>query len=556
MKNLNLTCGNNIISNLLSAAALVGGLFVTADFVSAQSEIAGYRYIERTIYVKEPVTVVKNEEETVYEKKLVTETKHVTQTEQRERRTEVERPVTRTVLKEERTVVTKPVTETKYREKTVEETSYQEVTELRDQEITVRKPVIETEYRDQQFNVRQKITEDLIEVKNETVYKPKTIEETAYIQSESAVLKTVGVADPNYRPRMEWLAAGYYTDPTSGQQVWRRRGLHWVQPTVGMQVAETTPTLVPTTVQRTTLVPEVVQTRRPVELSRYEDRVETRKVPFEVEKMVSETVTRQVPITVKKPIVKSYVERIPYQETSYVEEVVVNKVPVQETVYEKVTKVEPYEVEVSKWVPYTKEIEVPRVVTKRVEYEEIREVPKTIIVKVPVDANGNLLGPGVPLTDDEMKSWSRTTTGYGETPRNFSGKFIGNPQLGEPNRGMTETSGRNTSSVLVEESPEPTLADPNRKMAPVERPEGSGNDSGSEADKAPSINPRDRSTQTMQTERQIAGLEVRQRPGLENETSGRISSDSISGDLPELPSVGRPSVEPNHDRDVLSSERR
>ena len=506
--------------------------------VSAQSGIERFRYVERTIYVKEPVILSKWVDETVYEKKQVSDYKHVWNTEKREKRTTVKKPVTRTTYREEQTTVQKPVTETKYREKRVEETSYDLVTEMRDQEYTVQKPVVETQYRDEQFTVRQKITEDLIEVKNETVYKPRSVAQTVYVPTDTIVNQTYATNDVNARYQMQWLAPGYYTDPVTGQSIWRRRGMHWVQPTVSMTVADTVPVLVPTTVQQTTLVPETVQTRRPVEIARYEDRIETRRVPVEVQKMVAETVTRQVPVTVKKPVVKSYVEQVPYSETRYVEEVIVTKTPVQETVYEEVTEVEPYEVEVSHWEPITTEIEVPKTIRKRVEYKEIHEVPKTIWMKVRVDENGNALDSGTPVSEEEMKSTSRYTTGYGETDRNSAGRFRGTWNAAPTQQ---ETTERRANSVLdVPETAEPTAANPLQEMQNLKSPSNDDKAKPDEADNTPAI---DQSADRVQLSNQIAGLEVVR----------RLSLDDPS--LPStLPAIDRPNVEPNHFRDVLDAE--
>ncbi len=514
--------------------------FLCSAVVSAQSGIERYRYVERTIYVKEPVILSKWVEETVYEKKQVSDYKHVWNTEKREKRTTVKKPVTRTTYKEEQTTVQKPVTETKYREKRVEETSYDLVTEMRDQEYTIQKPVFETQYRDEQFNVRQKITENLIEVKNETVYKPRSEAQTVYVPTNTIVNQTYTTNDVNDRFRMQWLAPGYYTDPVTGQSIWRRRGLHWVQPTASMTVADTVPVLVPTTIQQTTLVPETVQTRRPVEIARYQDRIETRRVPVEVQRMVSETATRQVPVTVKKPVVKSYVEQVPYTETRYVEEVIVTKTPVEETVYEEVTEVEPYEVEVSHWEPVTKEIEVPKTIRKRVEYEEIREVPKTIWVKIAVDENGNALDLGTPVSEEEMKASSRYTTGFGETDRNSVGRFSGTWNAPPTKQ---ETTNRRANSVLdVPETAEPTATNPKQELQNINSPAKDNSSGSDEADNAPEI---DRSADKIQRSNQIASLEVLRRPPL--------SDPSLPATLPD---VDRPSVEPNHFRDVLDAERK
>jgi hypothetical protein len=400
--------------------------------------VSGYRYVERTIYVKEPVTLERWVTETNMETELVKEMVPVTQIETRERRRTVNKPITRTTMKEQRTVVQKPVTETRYREREIEETSYDYVTEMRDEQVTVQKPVIETTYRDEQYTVRQKVTQDLIEVKNETVYKPTTMLQTVYYPTQTMTT----VPDANARPQLKWLdTAGYYTDPTTGQSVWRRRGFHWAQPEC---VAATT-SLMPANVEQTVMVPETVQSRRPVEVSRYEDRVETRRVPVEVERMVSETVSRQVPVTVKKPVVKRRIEKVPYTETRYVDVEEVRQIPVEETVYQEVVETEPYEVEVTRWKEITREVEVPRTVRRREQYQEMREVAKVITVKIPVDELGRALSLGEPVSDEELKKSLPHSSGYGTTtgqPRQIEGAWDKS----------TEEQKDRPKSVLVQET--------------------------------------------------------------------------------------------------------
>ncbi len=502
-----------------SAFVLLTG-FVFAVPASGQSynpaDVAGYRYIPRTIYVKEPVTLEKWVEETQYETREIKETHPVTEIEKRERRTVVKKPVTRTTMREERTVVQKPITETRYRERTVEETSYDLVTEMRDERYTVEKPVIETQYRDERYTVRQKITEDMIEVQNQTVYRPQTSTHTALMPTQVTTQST----DLHGRPHLQWLQPGYYVDPATQNSVWRRRGLHWVQPNQYSTVTG----FIPTSVEQTTLVPETIQTRRPVEISRYEDRVETRRVPYDVQRTISQTVTRQVPVTVKKPVVKQYVERTPYTETRYVDVEEIKQVPVTETVYEEVVEIEPYEVEVNRWKEITRVEEVPKQVRRRVTYQEEREVAKTIMVKVPVDRHGNHLSLGEPVSEEEMRASNRHVQGYGSTTEQPSSRYEGGWNSGS----SSTDSKRAPQSVLVDESREPDAANPGMNMGSV-RSGGSVPD----ADKAPT---------------------------LANDTSSRGGLDRIevrreSGLDTDIRPAHRPESSPNHQRDVLSTER-
>jgi hypothetical protein len=497
--------------------ALAGCLYFSIE-IQAQTqsynpaEVAGYRYVERTIYVKEPVTLEKWVEETQYETKTITESRPVVETEKRERRTVVQKPVTRTTMKEQRTVVQKPVTETRYREREVEETSFEHVTEMRQQQYMVQRPVVETQYRDEQVSVRQRVSEDLIEVRNQTVYRPSTTSQTVLYP----VTSVTPIQDPTVRPRMTWLRPGYYFDPNLSQSVWRRRGLHWMQP----DTLATTTSYMPSTIEQTVLVPETIQTRRPVEVSRYVDRTETRRVPYEVQRMVSETVSQQVPVTVKRPVVRRSVERVPYTETRYVDVEEVTQIPVTETVYEESVEIEPYEVQVERWKTVTREVEVPKTVRRKVEYEEMREVPKTVIVKIPVDRDGRALSLGEPVSEEELRSSTRISSGFGSTSGATS------RIEGEWNNNRKAEDNVRPRSVLVEETSEREDDPP---MKPIEsKPKGT------EADERPTLNEGVR-----QNENDLKNLTVYRKPSL---------------DLDIRPAP-RPAITPHHQKEVLSVER-
>ena len=390
--------------------------------VNAQ-EVAGYKYVQRTIVEEKPVKLYKWVEETVAEKQTVTSYKQVMQTETRNRKTTEFVPVRKTIEHEERTTVRKPVIETKFRKKQWTETSYETVTEMQDKEYTVRKPVIKTEMREERYTVRKPVTERMIEVKETTTYKPVLQTKTELAPGAAVVADLQSVPDYTRRPRMQWLAAGYYTDPATGQQVYRRRGLHWVQPSTVTPVAATVPALVPQEKNEWTYVPEVKKERKPVELTRYVDQVETRKVPVEIEEMVETIETRKVPVEIKIPRTKIITEDVPYTETTYRDEVTIKKVPITETTYKKVESVEPYTVEVPRYLEVTKEIQVPKTVRRRVEYEEMRNVSRVVMFKVPVDDCGNEIGDAIP-------AYGNPTTGAASSTPSLS---VGEGSTSTPN---------------------------------------------------------------------------------------------------------------------------
>ena len=224
-----------------------------AGNLSAQSDWTSYQLVPQTVCVKEPVTRTRWVEETVYEKQKVTSYKPVWQTEKRERTRTYRKPIRKTSLREERTIVRKPVRETKYRERRVEETSYELITEMREEQYTVRKPVVETQMRDEQVTIRKKVTEDMIEVQNVLTYRPMTVPQQQLVPVDVTVNQQLTITDPNARPRMRWLPPGDYMDPQTGQSVFRRRGLHWVQPELNVEVANSVPMLAIQETETTTM---------------------------------------------------------------------------------------------------------------------------------------------------------------------------------------------------------------------------------------------------------------------------------------------------------------
>jgi hypothetical protein len=375
--------------------------FAFTPNLDAQQQAYSYQIVPRTIYEKKPVTVSRWVNETVEEKKKIVSYSPVWQTETRERTTTTYKPVQRTSEREVKSKVFKPVTKTLFREKRIEETVMEEVTKFREEKSTVREPVVETSVREENVTVRKPVTQSLIEVKRTTTYKPVVTGGREVVPAQLMV--PVPNTSANQRPRMKMLDPGYYTDPQTGLTVYRRRGLHWVQPNAP---AQTLNGWVEQDRSRVDFVPETVEERKPIEVTRYVDKIETRKVPVEVKRMVERTETKRIPYTVKEPRIKVTIEQIPYTETTYEEEVVTKKVPITETEYVRVVETEPYEVETKKWVPVTREVAVPRTVRKRVEYEVMQNVPRTVLMKIPVDVCGNqLAGPTELYSQTPVLNW-------------------------------------------------------------------------------------------------------------------------------------------------------
>ena len=210
--------------------------------------------------------------------------------------------------------------------------------------------------------------------------------------------------DVSRRPRLRLLSRGNYTDPTTGATVYRRGGLHWVQPNATVPVAQTPATVVPREVESVTFEPEVVETRRPISVTRMVEETVEREVPVETKTFVERQVTRKVPYEYKMPVDKIVVEKIPYTETSYEEKVIERRVPYTETRMQEVRTIEDYDVEVPRYITETVRREKP---AKRewVEEEYETTVKRTIVerMKVPVNAAGDALSDPVPLDAPEYE---------------------------------------------------------------------------------------------------------------------------------------------------------
>ena len=514
-------------------------LFMTVFFgatsvLCAQDRCVSYKLVPQTTYRTNPVTVSHLVNETVMEPKQITTYKPVWTRENRERRSVVLKPVVKTSHREERYLVRRPIIETKYKEQKIEETSYETVTEMREQRWLVEKPVVETQYREEQVVVRKPVTKTLIQTENVTTLKPVTVRETQYMAG--ATVRNDLVLETG-RNRLQWLRPGTYVDPLSGYAGYKRRGLHWVR---NQQLAlrpSLEPALIPYQVDRTTYQPETVRVQKPIQVTEYVDQYETRKVPVQVSKTSREILTTKTPVTVKKPVTTIRTERVPYKEVKYRQEILVRRVPVTETTYQRVEQVEPYEVEVCKWVAETKEIKVPRTITRRVNYSINQLVPENVVMRVPVDAWGNVVG--------EPTQIPQTQTAYRypvaerilaapvvETYKPIPGKSSGSTVVGEPivvrKLRADEYLDENPDSVLVPET-ETNADKPQSKTTVVRRPTliDSNEEDSSDAD----------------VESNGSVLDSDQSPKLEPAETGLQIEENDSADIDSRPSGDNHSTE-------------
>ena len=371
------------------------------EHVSAQTNgPITYKEYDQTFYREEPVKAWKWVEQEVMETSQKSRWVQEYDTQKLERTSVCYRPVEKTSERIENYKELEPVTVTKYREKKTEETSYETAVEMREETVVVKKPVIETQMREKEFTVREKVTEDSFEFKPITTLKPVAVPETTLVPTDVVVPGVIGT-----RPRIKWLRPGNYVDPVTGLSVYRRRGLHWTNPTAAAAVV---PALVPQTSSRIAYMPETTMKKEPIEISRYVDRVETRKVPVEVERMRETYETRKVPVEVRRPKTTVRVEKIPYQETTYREVQKTRKVPVVEKTMQKVETIEPYERTTARWVEKVEEVETPKTVRKKIEYTAMKKKPYTVRMRVAVDCFGNAVGEPEPV-DPKWKTFFSST---------------------------------------------------------------------------------------------------------------------------------------------------
>ncbi len=365
--------------------------------------------VEKTVYDQTPVKVQVQVEETVYEKQQVTTQRPIYTTETRQRRTTSLKPVVRTSERVETGIVQRPVETTVMVDRVVDETVYDKVTEMVDQNFIVDTPVTETQMRQEKVLVQKPVTRQQMQIENVTLYRPTTVRETQLRPANVEVQQLVPT-DCGGCTRRQWLDAGYYIDPQTGQSVYRRRGYHRVREGQQYTVQRTTvPTLTAQQVDRVTMVPETHRVQKPVNVTTMENVYENRNVPVQVQTTQRRMETRRVPVERSVPRTVRVTKRVPVPATKMVDEVVTRRVPYTETVYETVEKVEEYEQPVVSWQNVTAEVTVPKRVSRTVEVEVIKHTPRTVTMRVPLDAYGNPM----PVTDPTAAG-SGTTRRYGD----------------------------------------------------------------------------------------------------------------------------------------------
>ena len=225
-----------------------------------------YRIVYQTVYEQRQFTAYRVEYETVCEQRPVTTYKPIWETAVRENRYTVARPVMETAVHDEAYTVQRPIYETA----------------VRDESYTVMRPVYETAYRTECHTVLQPVTTYLTQYVDQGCFHEQTVLKPALPVT-----------------RLAWQSGTCGVDPVTGQTVYQRAGLYWVQtPRTVSEVQKVwCPNVVVQQVPQTTYVPQTVTQQVPMQVCKYVPEQVCRKVPVQVCRMVTEQYVRKVPVT-------------------------------------------------------------------------------------------------------------------------------------------------------------------------------------------------------------------------------------------------------------------
>jgi hypothetical protein len=151
---------------------------------------------------------------------------------------------------------------------------------------------------------------------------------------------------------------------------------------------------VTTQVPVTTMQPQVVTQRVPLNVTRFVDETVTQETPVQVTRMQAFEEVRDVPVTVQRPVTQRITRKIPVETTRYEREEIVRpvQVSVQKMVTEEVT--EDYNVQVQRMNYEVRKVQTPRTVEKWVPYQTYKMVPRTVVMRVPVGAYDEVIDGG------------------------------------------------------------------------------------------------------------------------------------------------------------------
>lgn len=386
---------------LLGSFAL-GGLFA-APGVSAQEPCRSYRIVEHMVYENRPVTSWRLETKWVTEEREVTDYVDSWVTEYETIRSY--KPVFETQERVETRVVRKPVTETRVETRYRDVVEYETVTEEREEVVSVPKTIRETLYRDEQRIERVPVVRTYTQNETVTTLRPVTsyhnqvVDQGGYV--DQIVQRPATVSN-----RLQWMPPAWNYDPATGANYYQRRGLYWV-PTVTPSPATVQRTYVPNLVNQqipvTQYVPETHVQQRPVQVTEYEDRVTTTRIPYEQVRTEFEQQVVRRPVTVQRPVTRRVTEEVPVTETRYVEQEIQVPVRTQNVTYQVHEEQRP--VQVRRRVPQVRKITVEKPVQEWVEVKSTQRVGRIVTERIPLDINGNPIrvAPATPAAPETIE---------------------------------------------------------------------------------------------------------------------------------------------------------
>lgn len=367
--------------------------------MSPVASVAGqeYRIVYKTVCEQRQMTAYKIVYETVYDERPVTTYKPIWETQMREERYTVAKPITETSEREEVYTVQKPVWETQMRDNSYTRVRYVQETAEREERYIVNRPITETAEREEVYTTLKPVYETSCRTETYTVMRPQTVCQTQMVDQGGFVDQTV-MKPAAPATRLRWMSGTCAVDPGTGQTVYQRPGLYWVQvPRAEYDVQRVwQPNVVPQQVQQTFYAPQVESRQVPVQTVRYEQERVVRKIPVTTCRIVQEEVVKKVPYTVLRPVEERIEQQVPIQVCRIVTEQQVRKIPVTtcRMVYEE--RVEQKPVQVCKMVAVQETVRVPRCVEKRIPVTYTYNVPRVVCYREPIGPCGEPLSVSAP----------------------------------------------------------------------------------------------------------------------------------------------------------------
>jgi len=428
------------LSELVIAMLIVCGLASSSVQAQSYCDYGEYSLVYKTVYVREPVTRYRLVVETVYEERDVTVQRPKWTTETRTREVVTRVPVTETSKQYRKHTVLRPVWETHYRTGKYDRVHYVDETSERIEYRTVLRPVTVEYEKERRYIVRRPVTETVVDHEQVLTYRPKVDYRTQVVDEGQYVNELVRSPGKTSH-RLKWLPGGYYCDPTTKQQVWRRAGLHWVPHQASDEVnvqRRYVPNLVEQQIPIESWRAELVTVEKPRTVTRYMDEEVVERVPVKVERMEPVEQVRRVPVTVRRRVVETVSEEVPYRVVRWVRQEIVEEVPTVTRSYKLESHEEKVDVRVCRMVTETKSIQVPHQVRRWVKYETTQLVLRRVIQRIYPDGTVRASNQVTAQRETVRKEPTPADTGDGNKEDEDRNKEGSKEEKEQPTGGETE----------------------------------------------------------------------------------------------------------------------